>query len=299
MKHEIVVAYDGSPQSRAAVEWAAQECRSRRRTGMTVCEVWDGPYPERAEAVAAEERRLAGVRLFEGVRLAERLLPGREVRPVLLRGDPGDRLVALSRDAEMLVLGHRDLWHRDLWGRDLWGRDLWARDFWRRGLGGFAGLLLRSVSAYAAAHAVCPVVVVGASGERPSRGGVVVAVDASRPSPAGEESLMRFATEVAVGRALPLTIVYAAGPPGPGAAEGERALARIAEPWRRRCGARLAVETRVVPERAQTALMACAREARLLVLGAGGTRARLLGPVGRALLRRAPCPVAVVHPAPS
>ncbi|MEU6413116.1 universal stress protein [Microbispora sp. NPDC046933] len=273
MKQEIVVAYDGTRQSRAAIEWAAAECRVRHRAGVTVCQVWDGPYPERAEAVAAEERRLAGLRLFEGVRLAERLLPGREVRPVLVRGDPKEILVGLSRNAAMLVVGHR-------------------------GLGGLAGLLRGSVSAYAAAHAACPVVVVGAQasgGNRPPAGGVMVGIDAARPAGPEADSALRFAVEIARGRSLPLTAVYATRGREP---EGERALARIVEPWRRRCRARPAIGTRVVEAPPLPALVACARDAWLLVVGAHGTGARLLGSVGQGLLRRAPCPVAVVHPAP-
>ncbi|WP_226873371.1 universal stress protein [Microbispora sitophila] len=288
MKQEIVVAYDGTRQSRAAIEWAAAECRVRHRAGVTVCQVWDGPYPERAEAVAAEERRLAGLRLFEGVRLAERLLPGREIRPVLVRGDPKDVLVGLSRNAAMLVLGHRSV----------------------RGL---AGLLRGSVSAYAAAHAACPVVVVGAPASATPAGGVVVGIDAARPAGPEADSALRFAVEVARGRSLPLTAVYATRGREP---EGERALARIVEPWRLRCRGRPTIETRVVEAPPLPALAACAREAWLLVLGAHrvgspragsprvgshgagshGVGARLLGSVGQGLLRRAACPVAVVHP---
>ncbi|WP_182905529.1 universal stress protein [Microbispora sp. H13382] len=272
MRQEIVVAYDGTRQSRAAVEWAAAECRVRRRAGVAVCEVWDGPYPERAEAVAAEERRLAALRLFEGVRLAERLLPGREVRPVLVRGDPKDTLVALSREAAMLVVGHR-----------------------RHGR--LTGLLLGSVSAYAAAHAACPVVVVGAPAPAPPAGGVVVGIDVARPDGPEAECAMRFAVEVARNRSLPLTAVYATRGGEP---EGERALTRIVEPWRLRCRAGVTIETRVVEAPPLPALLSCAGNAPLLVVGARGAggRARLLGSVGQGLLWRAACPVAVVHPAP-
>ncbi|TQS21431.1 universal stress protein [Microbispora hainanensis] len=274
MKQEIVVAYDGTRQSRAAIEWAAAECRARHRAGVTVCHVWDGADPERAEAVAAEERRLAGLRLFEGVRLAERLLPGREVRPVLVRGDPRDTLVGLSGNAAMLVLGRRSV----------------------GGLARLAGLLHGSVSAYAAAHAACPVVVVGAPASGPPAGGVVAGIDAVPEAGPEAESVLRFAVEVARGRSLPLTAVYATRGR---AAEGERALARIVEPWRLRCRARLAIETRVVQGPALPALAACARERWLLVVGAHRTGARWLGSVGQGLLRRAPCPVAVVPPGPA
>ncbi|MFF5210604.1 universal stress protein [Streptosporangium sp. NPDC000396] len=108
MRREIIVAFDGSPQSRAAVEWAAQECRARL-VELTVCHVWDGPRAEREAGVAERERRLAGRTLIDGVELAERLLPGRAVRSILARGAPGPELVSLSRAAEMLVIGRRGL----------------------------------------------------------------------------------------------------------------------------------------------------------------------------------------------
>ncbi|GAA2987310.1 universal stress protein [Streptosporangium longisporum] len=134
MKGEIIVAFDGSPHSRGAVEWAALECRAQRAR-LTVCHVWDGPHAEREAAITEQRRRLAEHVLLEGVRLAERLLPGQEVRSVLARGTPGPELVSLSRTARTLVVGSR-------------------------GLGGLTGLLLGSVSAHAAAHAFCPVLVV-------------------------------------------------------------------------------------------------------------------------------------------
>ncbi|MFB9681120.1 universal stress protein [Streptosporangium vulgare] len=134
MRREIIVAFDGSPHSRGAVEWAALECGARRAE-LTVCHVWDGPHAEREAAITEQRRRHAGRVLFEGVQLAERLLPGREVRSILARGAPGPELVSLSRTARILVVGSR-------------------------GLGGLTGLLLGSVSAHVAAHAVCPVLVI-------------------------------------------------------------------------------------------------------------------------------------------
>ncbi|MEU8379355.1 universal stress protein [Streptosporangium sp. NPDC048865] len=134
MKREIIVAFDGSPHSRDAVEWAALECRTRRAE-LTVCHVWDGPHAEREAAITEQRRRHAGRVLSEGAQLAERLLPGREVRAILARGAPGPELVSLSRTAEMLVVGSR-------------------------GHGGLSGLLLGSVSAHVSGHAFCPVLVI-------------------------------------------------------------------------------------------------------------------------------------------
>jgi nucleotide-binding universal stress UspA family protein len=53
----------------------------------------------------------------------------------VLEGHAGERLIALSREADLLVVGSR-------------------------GHGGFMGLLLGSVTTYVVNHALCPVVVV-------------------------------------------------------------------------------------------------------------------------------------------
>ncbi|MEU4410945.1 universal stress protein [Streptosporangium sp. NPDC023963] len=134
MRREIIVAFDGSPHSRRAVEWAALECVTQRAE-LTVCHIWDGPHAERETAITEQRRRHASHILLEGVQLAERLLPGREVRSILARGNPGPELVSLSRTARTLVVGSR-------------------------GLGGLTSLLLGSVSAHVAAHAFCPVLVI-------------------------------------------------------------------------------------------------------------------------------------------
>jgi nucleotide-binding universal stress UspA family protein len=275
MQQEIIAAYDGSEQSRAALEWAAEECRARY-VGLTLCEVWCGPYPGRADGVATEERRLASRDLAEGARLAERLLPGREIRPALIHGDPKEALVTLSREAAMLVVGHRELGHREF--------------------GGVAGLLLGSVSAYLASQARCPIIVV--RGPRPRAGaphGVVVGVDGSAPSAAAVE----FAVHLARRRRMPLTAVYALGEgtrSARSADKGEQTLAELVGPWQARYGSRIVISSRVVPERPLHALLACASGAALVVVGStgvGGVRVRL-GSVSQGLLRQASCPVAVV-----
>jgi nucleotide-binding universal stress UspA family protein len=63
------------------------------------------------------------------------LLDGLDVTVEALEGHPGERLITLSEDAELLVVGSR-------------------------GHGGFVGLLLGSVTTYCVNHARCPVVVV-------------------------------------------------------------------------------------------------------------------------------------------
>ena len=88
MRREIIVACDGSPHSCGAIKWAAQECRAQRME-LTLCHVWDGPRAEREAAITEQQRKLAGRVLFDGVGLAERLLPGRDVRSIWPGEPPG------------------------------------------------------------------------------------------------------------------------------------------------------------------------------------------------------------------
>jgi nucleotide-binding universal stress UspA family protein len=135
----IVVGVDGSEASDRALWWAAQECRLRRLP-LLVVTCWTFPAlvspvpfqpPVSAEVLAGEAQAV----LKDAV---ERVL-GRDADTLdwegeVLEGAPSLRLLELSRDAAMVVVGSR-------------------------GRGGFAGLLLGSVSQHLAEHASCPVMV--------------------------------------------------------------------------------------------------------------------------------------------
>ncbi|WP_433258127.1 universal stress protein [Streptosporangium sp. CA-135522] len=270
MRREIVVGFDGSPQSRTAVEWAARECGTGRAE-LTVCHVWDGPHAEREVAIAGQVRRLAGRTLIEGVELAEKLLPGRAVRSILARGAPGPELVSLSRAAEMLVVG-------------------------RRGLGGVAGLLLGSVSSHVATHALCPVLAVRqADPASPSSpGNVVVGVDGSICSVAA----LRFALGHARVHRLPVHVIHARKDTSSRSGwEVEQWLAEtVASLSGDRSG--VAVTAGTVSGPPLPVLLAGSRQARLLVVGSRGLGALgsvLLGSVSRGVLHHAHGPVAIVR----
>lgn len=113
--HGIVVGVDGSPQSKAAVEWAALEAvlRGSQLTLVHVmtdpsAAVWvDGPVPlpvdywrsrrEQAQQVLDEANRIA----LEALPLGNIITVDQE----LATGSPQSTLVDLSKDAETIVVG--------------------------------------------------------------------------------------------------------------------------------------------------------------------------------------------------
>jgi len=135
----VVVAVDGSEESLLAVEWAALEAR---RHGAPLRIVSAPALPPRMRAYDTAPQTVAGA--LRGVSLravGEALTRSREIASGLLvdadvlTGRPALAVTDSGAGALMLVVG-------------------------ARGAGGFAAMLLGSVSRYAAFHASCPVVVV-------------------------------------------------------------------------------------------------------------------------------------------
>lgn len=135
----IVVGIDGSPGSRAALRFAADEA-SLRQTELRVVSAWHVPagvyMPPTYINLDLDAFRQTASEAVEqqvvDVLGAERATT---VDVVIQEGSPAEVLIGESRQAELLVVGSR-------------------------GHGGFAGMLLGSVSQHCAAHAHCPVVVV-------------------------------------------------------------------------------------------------------------------------------------------
>lgn len=148
----IVVGVDGSEQSRQALAWAIEEARLRDVPVEAVyvyeyTPSWhlyaygpegafaipDDPDAAELEADLARERALNLVS-DEISRVGDHDI---EVTPVVIEDRrPARVLVERCSDAELLVIGSR-------------------------GRGGFAGLLLGSVSQQCAQHSACPVVIIG------------------------------------------------------------------------------------------------------------------------------------------
>jgi nucleotide-binding universal stress UspA family protein len=136
----ILVGVDGSPHAERALEWAAKEA-ALRHVPLTVLAVhtvpagWAGrgvAYPEDSELV--RKTKAAAQELTDKVTARDGARP-EAVTVEAVNGIPADVLVRASADADLVVLG-------------------------ARGGGGFASLLVGSVSSQVAHHAHCPVVIV-------------------------------------------------------------------------------------------------------------------------------------------
>lgn len=136
----IVVGVDGSPGSRAALAWAIDEAELRQASVVALM-AWDylgQPHPVDGASFdpsfdADDARRVVDALVDEV--LGDRGRPSVEVERRAVLDLPARALLEASADADLLVVG-------------------------RRGLGGFKGLLLGSVSQEVLAHAPCPVLVV-------------------------------------------------------------------------------------------------------------------------------------------
>ncbi len=288
--HPIVVGYDGSPPSRRALNWALAEARSRSLP-VRLVHCYQPLVPSIALGYGAvvphhlldDVHDLAASVVAEGLAEAERLAPEIAVEGHLVVGDPSATLLGLIDDASMLVLGSR-------------------------GLGGFRGLLLGSVSHQVGVHAHVPVAVV--RGDDHPDGPVVVGVDGS---PASAEALeLAFGHALRHGRRLvalhawDLPVFDAPGvtvPPSIALDEIEddemRLTAETLAGWCEKFPD-VEVEQRVVHGPAERTVVSASDEACLLVVGSrgrGGFRGLLLGSVGVAAMHHSHCPVVVVRPA--
>jgi nucleotide-binding universal stress UspA family protein len=136
----IVVGVDGSDHARRALKWAIAEANAHQAQ-LIVVSAWQIPSvvltsPVATAAYDDEVWRQAATDDMEAAlqSVAPDGLPARLDRQIT-EGPPAKVLVDAGKDADMIVVGSR-------------------------GRGGFAGLLLGSVSQHVAHHASCPVVIV-------------------------------------------------------------------------------------------------------------------------------------------
>ena len=149
----VVVGVDGSPESRTALAWAADEARLRG-AALLVAYVYEYTpawqmygygftTPLVPDQSIEEERAEAARRAFELVQEMADGLGAHDLAVQVVAHEerrPAKGLVEIATGAELVVVGSR-------------------------GRGGFAGLLLGSVSQQCVQHASCPVVVVPSVGD--------------------------------------------------------------------------------------------------------------------------------------
>lgn len=289
----VIVGVDGSPGSWAAVGLGAWEAKRRHLPLLLVYAYTEpvpyagygwGPYPPYPQSFRDDAREM-----LTGIEMRTRAdHPGVQVRSTLVPGGGASALVELSRTASLVLVGSR-------------------------GLGGFAGLLLGSVSTQVATHAHAPLIVVRTREGSPAEAGlsdpgpIVVGLDGSPHSAAA----LAFAAEEASARSVPLVAVYVwwALPkqlPSTslthdtvhGQEQAERMLAEALAGWSEKYPD-LEVRRSVINDPSpQWRLIESSREAGLLVVGSrgrGGFASMLLGSVSRTVLNHAHCPVAVIR----
>jgi len=282
----IIVATDGTASSKAAVRWAAREAERRNRL-LRIMHVFDWEWREDESSYAGPYGDLAR-KTAEGVvagafDLARRAAPQVQIETDTLIGHAASRLLAMIADADLVVLGSR-------------------------GRGGFASLLLGSVSQRVATHARCSVVIVRGRGDT-AEGPVVVGVDEARDA----DHVLETAFEAAAGRGCPLAVVHAYLPtvplwvrgvaatdidtPDEDAAE-QSGVEETLAPWRAKFPEVPATIT-VSHESAAAALVHASHRASLVVVGShnhGVVASAFLGSTGMQLLHHADCPVYIARP---
>jgi nucleotide-binding universal stress UspA family protein len=281
---EVIVGVDGSLASRAALKWAATEA-VRRNSELVVAHVYDwrviGARAPIGDAYADDVRARAEALVESAVADARTFAPEVNVRGEAVQGSPGPTLVNAA-NAGLVVVGSR-------------------------GRGGFASLLLGSVSQQVATHAAGPVVVVRG---RPdiADGPIVVGVDGSEP--ANHALGLAFAEAVARGTGVVAVRVYTPAHPPWGAhvapyvedheerrAAEHKFLFDDIAPWKDKYPD-VSVEAVAIDGHPADVLIGVSSTAQLIVVGTrghGGFAGLLLGSIGLQLLHHAECPVLIAR----
>lgn len=289
-KAPIVVGYDASSSARDAVDWAAHEAEGSRLP-LVVLFAWGRAQPRATELVG---RHVAVEVAADAVAAAGRdralaLAPGLEVRTRTSDQGAAEAIQKLSGEAAMIVLGDRH----------------------QRRLSGHSGSVVPAV----AAHAECPVVFVPAGSEvLPGRQKpVVVGIDGSQ----GSDTAVRWAADLAARNRAELVLAAAWQAPSAdhwtrvylgdedwhhveveGARHGAHDHVSHARGVVSREHPDLLFREHVQQAPAATMLAQLSLTAAMVVVGArgeGGMSTLRLGSVGRNVINRSQCPVAILR----
>jgi nucleotide-binding universal stress UspA family protein len=276
----IVVGVDESTGAREALRWAVAEGAVREAQVVAVLawgfldqhtDALEGFNPDYGESDADA----ALGRMIEDALGPE---SARDVRRHIVCDLPARALLDTAANADMLVIG-------------------------ARGVGGFAGLLLGSVSQHCVHHATIPTVVVRDRADA-AASGVIVGVDGSEHA----ERALAWAADEARRRRAPLTVVHGYQVPPIGGfpyttmTMDSSLMPRAARQLLKRALDRIdtsGIEVNPVssPAGGARAVLESAESAALVVVGSRGLGAfkrLLLGSAATQVVNHAPCPVAVI-----
>ncbi|MFF4591198.1 universal stress protein [Streptomyces sp. NPDC001388] len=294
MPRTVTVGVDGSPESLAAMRWAAREAE-RRDLPLHLVHAWDWQPQAQPVPDDAAHRHWGGRVLREATEQLHALHPDLRITSEQVPRPPVTALLSASADADPLVIGSR-------------------------GLSGLTGFLVGSVGLAVAAQTERPVVLVrsGARPEdehQPDADGRASAATPYRDVVLGldrehaDDAVIGFAFEAAARRTARLRVVHgwslppylAYGLPVDPALdlpvrEETSVIESVLAPWRAKYPGVEVVEQSAVGD-AGRHLVDAAADASLVVVGRRvrrtpvGTR---IGPVAHAVLHHAAAPVAVV-----
>ena len=179
----VVAGVDGSEESLLAAEWAAMEANRHRLPLRIVSAPATVPrlhsFQVSPATIASALRDASARALRTAVTRAEEVAPSLEIATDLLSGPPALAVAGSGSGAAILVVG-------------------------ARGAGGFAAMILGSVSRYAALRATCPVIVI-----RQASMAVHQEVAVGVRDPQDTTEALTFAFEEAAVRHADLMVVHA------------------------------------------------------------------------------------------
>lgn len=289
--NKIVVGVDESEGAGEALAWAAREA-DLRGTALTAVLAWG--YLDQHTTTKAKGRDSFDPDYDEGDAaealdtIVERTLgaePSADVTRLTVNDLAPAALIAAADDADLLVVG-------------------------ARGLGGFRGLLVGSVSQHVLHHAPCAVAVVRVAPARVEgrRERIVVGIDGSDTA----QQALTWALDEGRARQAAVEVVHAWNPPyvgaypfDPGALnidafeKGAEQVLTEALAKQDTSGLPVPPEAIAVSGTAARAVLDTADGADLVVVGSrgrGGFAGLFLGSVSQQVAHHAPCPVVVIPP---